>query len=138
MFIDENIPSSYNRIAEISDNYIVLVRENKLNDNTDYDAYIQFFSPSTEVLHITNYRITNGDSYTYDYHYTNNQYYSYIDYMTLDFSKNTYALGNTSTSFFDRHDFWSIGLVVALLLALVILIVNLATSLVHRGGIFHG
>lgn len=137
MFIDSTIPSNFNRIAEINDNYIVLVKENTLNSGSSYEAYYQFFSPSTEVLHVTNYKITNGDTYTYNYHYTNNQYYSYIDYMDLEFSKTTSSLENRSSDLFSRHDYWSIGVTVALFLCLTITIVNLATSLVHRGGIFH-
>lgn len=137
MFVDISIPNNFNRIAEISDNYIVLVKENKLNSGTSYEAYYQFYSPSTEVVHVTNYKITNGDAYTYNYHYTNNQYYSYIDYMDLEFSKTTLTLDNRTSDLFDRHDYWSIGLTVALLLSLFIIIANLASSLIHRGGIFH-
>lgn len=137
MFVNDTIPQNYNRIAEISDNYIVLVKEQKLNSGTNYEAYVQFFSPSTEVLHINNYRITKGDNYVFDFHYINNTYYSYIDNVTTEFSYNTLELNNRTNELFDRHDYWSIGLIVALLLALTILIVNLATSLVHRGGIFH-
>lgn len=136
MFINENIPSDYNRVAEISDNYIVLVRENTLNNGVNYNAYYQFFSPSTDYIFTDHYRITNGDNYSYDYNYVNNQYYSYIDSMDLNFSKNTFELSNISNDLWDRHDYWSIGLTIGLLLALFILIYNLATSLVTKGGIF--
>lgn len=137
MYISDEIPQNYKYIAEYSDNYIILVKETKLNSGVDYDAYMQFFSPSTEVIHITKYRIKNGDSYTYNYHYINNTYYNYIDYVSSDYSYNTIELTNRSSDLFDRHDYWSIGLMVALLLGLTILIVNLATSLIHKGGIFH-
>lgn len=137
MFISDIIPENYNRIAEISDNYIILVRENVLNNNNSYDAYIQFFSPSTEVVHLNNYRITKYNNITYNYIYNNNQFYNYIDYVTTEFSLNTILLEDRNSELFNRHDYWSIGLMVALLLCLVILIVNLATSIVHRGGIFH-
>ena len=136
MFVSNDIPNNFNKVAEISDNYIVLVRENKLVNNTNYQAYYQFFSPSTEIIYTDHYRITTGDTYTYDYNYNTNQYYSYIDSMDLNFSKETFFLDNISTDLFDRHDYWSIGLTVALFLCLTILICNLATSLVHRGGIF--
>lgn len=136
MFVSSDIPSNFNKVAEISDNYIVLVRENKLLSGNDYHAYYQFFSPSTEIIYTENYRITNGDTYSYDYNYNSNQYYSYIDSMDLNYSKNTFELTNVSNNLFDRHDYWSIGLTVALFLCLTILITNLATSLVHKGGIF--
>lgn len=138
MFIDASIPNEFNKVAEISDNYIVLVKVNVLNSGTNYEAYYQFFNPSTEVIHTNNYKITQGDNYQYNYYYTNNDYFSYIDYTKLEFSKNTFELTNTSSDLWERHDYWSIGLTVALLLSLTILITNLATSLVHRGGIFHG
>lgn len=137
MFISSDIPANFNRVAEISDNYIILVKESKLNSNTNYEAYYQFFSPSTEVVYTDKYKITSGTSYKYNYHYINNQYYSYIDYMDTEFSKDTFLLTNISNNLFDRHDYWSIGVCVGLLLALTIVIVNLATSLIHRGGIFH-
>ena len=136
MFVSSDIPNNFNRVAEISDNYIVLVRENKLVNNTNYQAYYQFFSPSTEIVYTDRYRITTGDTYSYDYNYNSNQYYSYIDSMDLNFSKETFTLDNVSNDLFDRHDYWSIGLMVALFLCLTILITNLATSLVHKGGIF--
>lgn len=137
MFISSDIPNAYNRIAELHDNYVILVKEQLLSSNNSYDAYVQFFSPSTEVLHLTNYKITDGTNKTYNYHYVNTQYYSYIDYVDVSYTKNTYLLDNVSNNLFDRHDIASIGLLVGLLMALVIIIVNLATSLIHRGGIFH-
>lgn len=136
MFISEDIPSNFNRVAEISDNFIVLVKENKLNSGQNYQAYYQFFSPSTEVIFTDHYKITKGDTYTYDYNYVNNQYYSYIDSMDLVYSKDTFELTNISNDLWDRHDYWSIGITIGLLLALFILIYNLATSLVTKGGIF--
>lgn len=136
MYVDENIPSNFNKIAEISDNYIILVKESSLNNNSSYEAYVQFFSPSTQVIHLTNYKISTGDDYSYDYHYTNNQYYSYIDYVDVDFTKHTYTLDQTSTDFWDRPDYWSIGCVVFFLMCLVIVIVNLASSLITKGGLF--
>lgn len=136
MFISDDIPSNYNRIAEISDNYIVLVRENKLTSGISYDAYLQFFNHSTSVLHLTNYKITTGDSYTYDYNYITNQYYSYIDYVSLSYSKDTIPLSDRSNSLFDRFDISNISIIVGLLLGLVILITSLASSLVKSGGIF--
>lgn len=136
MFISENIPSNFNRIAELSDNYVVLVKEQQLLSGHTYEAYIQYFSPSTQILHLNNYKIVDGDTYTLDYHYINNQYYSYIDYVSVDYTKNTYEL-DRSTDFWDRGDILFLIPAVIYLLLLIILIVNLATSLVHRGGIFH-
>ena len=137
MFLDSSIPSNFNKVAELSDNYIILVKENTLTSGHSYEAYIQFFNPSTEIIHTTNYKISGGDVATYNVHYVNTQYYSYIDYIDATYTKNTYELDSITNDFWGRHDITNIGIMVGLLLALTIIIVNLATSLVHRGGIFH-
>lgn len=136
MFISEEIPTNFNKVAELHDNYVILVKEDVLTSGRTYEAYIQFFNPSTTYEHLTNYRISDGNDIKYNYHYTNNQYYSYIDYMQVAYTKNTYEI-TRDTDLWARFDVSSVALIVGLLLALVIIIVNLATSLVHRGGIFH-
>lgn len=136
MFIDSSIPQNFNKVAEMNSNYVILVKEDILSSNRDYEAYIQFFNPSTTIEHINDYRIHEFDSVNYDYHYLNNQYYTYIDYVDAIYSKHTYEITH-EFNLWQRYDISSIGVIVSLLLALVIIIVNLATSLVHRGGIFH-
>ena len=44
IYKNSEIPSNFNKIAEISDNYIVWVRENRLQSNNSYEAYIQYIS----------------------------------------------------------------------------------------------
>lgn len=86
---NEDIPANFNKVAEISDNYIVWVRESTLNDNTSYNAYIQFLNPSFSYLYTEDYKIRSGSEYQYNAHYTNNGMYSYIDYYDTDFSLST-------------------------------------------------
>ena len=104
MFVHEDIPSNYNKIAEISDNYIILVRESTLNSNNTYDAYIQFFSPSVMYEHLTNYTISNGSKATYDVNYTNNGMYSYIDSIDAYYELKTMSLDSITNDYYDRPD----------------------------------
>ena len=136
MYVDESIPSNFNKVAEYSDNYVVLVKESTLNSGTNYEAYYQYFNPSTLVVYTDKYKITKGDDYEYDVHYTNNQLYSYIDYIDTSYSLTTTTISDVSSDYWDRPDVNNINGSVFYLVLLVILIVNLATSLVHRGGIF--
>lgn len=140
MFIDENIPSNFKNIAEVSDNYIVLVKENTLVSGRTYEAYYQFFNPSTQILYVNNYKIKTGDSATFDVSYINTQYYSYIDDITPNYSLTTSELvvdRDNEAGFFNRPDINNIFIGIGFFLAIYILIWNLASSLVHRGGIFH-
>lgn len=141
MFIDPSIPKDYNYIVELNDNYIMLSNNRILRKGADYTVYIQFFSPSTEVVKLTNYRLTLDHADDIDWNYFCR---TYNDITTLDSSEliyqrtcSTLDSDYISTELFDRHDYWSIGVTVALFLCLFITIVNLATSLIHRGGIFH-
>lgn len=100
MFLDSSIPNNFNKVAELSDNFIILVKENTLISGRCYEAYIQFFNPSTEIIHTNNYKISGGDVVTYNVHYINTQYYSYIDYIDATYTKNTYELDNIT------NDLW--------------------------------
>lgn len=141
MFLDSSIPADYKYIVTLNDNYIILSNKRRLDMGVEYTVYIQFFSPSTEVIKLDNYRLTLNDAdnidWTYFYKYSNN--FPILDSSELIYNRSCAVLSDDYISFelFDRHDYWSIGLTVALFLALFIIIVNLATSLIHRGGIFH-
>lgn len=66
MYRSDVIPESYNKIAEISDNYVVWVQPSTLSSGTDYNAYYQFLKPSFYVVEVDNYRIKEGTSYYYE------------------------------------------------------------------------
>lgn len=139
MFIDESIPQSYKYIAEISDNYVVLVENSTLNNNYTYNAYYQFFYPSTQVLFVDDYKIKNGDIISYDFNYVSDNFYNYIDSIDKNIVLHCNELEETrdnDANLFNRADISNVGLLVALFLCLYILIWNLASALVHRGGIF--
>lgn len=98
MFINNDIPQGYNKIAEISDNYVVWVRESTLNSGTKYSAYIQYLKPSWLLVFTHDYMIKSGTSYTLDAHYTSNNMYSYIDYYTADYSLTTMSVDDSNFS----------------------------------------
>ena len=66
MYRSEVIPESYNKIAEVSDNYVVWVQPSTLFSGSDYNAYYQFLKPSFYVVEVDNYRIKEGTSYYYE------------------------------------------------------------------------
>lgn len=126
IYKNTDIPSSYKYIAKISDNYIVWVDERQLKSNTDYDAYIQFLNPSFSYIFINDYRITNGDNYTFNANYINNGIYSYIDNYELEYTLNTYATnsGDLITNDYGRSDFPSIficGIVLTCIYAILLI-----------------
>ena len=141
MFLDPSIPSDYKYIVELNNNFIILSNKQRLDMGAEYTVYIQFFSPSTEVIKLDNYRLTlgNADNIDWNYFYFHNNDISSLDSSELIYNRTCSVLSDDyiSSELFDRHDYWSIGVTVGLFLALFIIIVNLATSLIHRGGIFH-
>lgn len=136
MYIDENIPSNYNRIAEISDNYIILVRENVLNSNNTYNAYIQYFNPSTQVIFINDYRIKYGDTYSIDYSYTSNQWGNFLNTGDLVYSLHTNEINNIQSDFFSRPDCANFLFTATLIIIFLLFCMNAVTSLVEKGGVF--
>lgn len=66
MYKSDVIPSEFNKIAEISDNYVVWVQESKLYNGDDYEAYYQFLKPSFYVVPVEDYRIKQGSEYYYE------------------------------------------------------------------------
>lgn len=107
IYKNPDIPDTYNKIAEISDNFIVWVKETKLNNNTNYDAYIQYMTPSFCYFFTDNYKIKLGTEYSYDVNYMNNGMYSYIDSYDASFSLSTLVpdADDITDNDFDRADF---------------------------------
>ena len=89
MFLNNDIPQEYNKVAEISDNYLVWVRESKLQSGTKYNAYYQYLKPSWLVVFTDDYMIKDGTNYRYDAHYNSNNMYSYLDYYTTSYELTT-------------------------------------------------
>lgn len=107
MFRNNDIPEEYNKIAEISDNYVIWVASSNLTSGTTYTAYVQYFSPSWLVIPIDNYKISSGTTYTLEAHYNNSGMYSYLDYYDVDFSRTAFTSSDLSFSDSDesRADF---------------------------------
>lgn len=138
MFRDSSIPSAYNRLAEISDNYLVWVRESKLKSGTSYSAYYQYFTPSWCVLFTNDYKITTGTKYSFDYNYVSNGYGgSYIDSADYSFELDTLSVDSTqfSDSVFARADFLSLFVVEFLLCVLAYWVFHNMSRLFFKGGL---
>lgn len=120
IFKNDDIPSTFNKIAEIGDNYIVWVRENSLQSGNSYQAYIQYFSPSFAYFFTDDYKIKQGDNYVYDCHYTNNGMYSYVDYYDLNYSLSTLEIDSSeiTNNDYNRSDFTQIFICGIILVAL--------------------
>lgn len=134
IFRDSSIPAVYNKIAEFGDNYIVLVKENILNSGSSYDAYVQYFSPSTYYVHITDYKITSGTSYSFDYN-TNGM--GYVIGANYSFSLDTYAVDNDtfSSELEDRADIVSIFFGQFLCVVCILWIFKQLSRLFFKGGL---
>lgn len=90
IFRDSQIPEEFNHLAQTSDNYLVWVRETKLSSGTNYNAYIQYLTPSWLVVFTDKYKIRDGTSYSFDYNYVTGSYGgSYIDSADYRFALDT-------------------------------------------------
>lgn len=136
-FKSSEIPNNFNRIAEISDNYIVFVKENNLMSNTNYEAYIQFINPSFICLFTENYKIKSGTSYSYNVNYINNGMYSFIDSIDSEFNLNTIQVDSDLFSELDssRGDYINIFLGQILVCICILWVAKQLTRLVYKGGL---
>lgn len=122
-----DIPSNFNKIAEISDNFIVWVKEATLNSGVKYQAYIQFFIPSMNYLYVEDYVIKTGSNYSLNANYINNGVYSYVSYYDLDYSLNTLTVDD---DFISQDDYNRADYTVIFLCGFVI--VTIFTIILYR------
>lgn len=139
IYKSDDIPEGYNNIAEISDNYLVWVRESKLQSGTGYSAYYQFISPSVSVLFTDNYKITTGTNYIFDANYVNNGVYSYIDSYDVSFSRDCISVDSdeVSSNDFDRGDMPSIFICQFICCVFFVWMLNQLSKLIRKDGGFH-
>ena len=138
MYIDNSIPSAYDRIAELTDNYVVLVREQTLYNSHTYDAYVQYFNPSVLVVHLDRYVITKGNQINYSYNYINNGLYTYVESVDENFSLSTSSLSDISNDYWDRYDLPQILFCQFLFVFLFVWVLNQLSKFVKKGGVFSG
>lgn len=138
MYLDESIPVTFKYIAEISDNYIIVVNTATLYSGVEYEAYIQYLTPSLYVIHLDDYRIKTGDNYILDYNYLNNGVYSYVDTVDVDYSIHCNEIEEVNNDYYDRTDLPQIMITQFLLVFVYVWIINQVTKFVHKGGIFGG
>lgn len=138
IYKNENIPSAYNKIAEISDNFVVWVRESTLQSGQTYSAYIQYFSPSFSYFFVDNYKIKEGSSYSYNAHYTNNGMYSYIDYYDSEYSLTTLSVDSDdiTSDEFNRADFPNIFICQFILAFIFVWVIHNLTKVCVKGGVW--
>lgn len=136
IYKNNEIPEDFNKIAEINNNYIVWVKESKLNSGSDYNAYIQYLNPSFSYLYTENYRITNGDYYNYIANYDNNGVYSYITDYDLEYTKNTIQTDDITSNEFDRPDFPSIFICQVIMCIMFLWVFKQLSRLYFKGGLW--
>lgn len=139
IYKSNDIPEGYNYIAEISDNYLVWVRESTLRSGTTYSAYIQFIEPSISGLLIDNYKIKTGSSYNFVADYDDINGVQTLTGYDLEFSSTTYEVSeeDISTSDFDRGDMPSIFICQFLCCIFFVWMLNQLSKLVKKDGAFH-
>lgn len=137
IYKNENIPSTFNKVAEISDNYIVWVAENTLESGKTYDAYIQYFSPSFSYFFVEDYMIKDGTEYNYMPHYNNNGVYSYIDYYDKEYSLATLQVDSEdiTSDDFNRADFPTIFICQFILAIIFVWVLKNLTRICFKGGL---
>lgn len=139
IYRNNDIPQGYNRLAEISDNYLVWVRESTLNSGTSYSAYIQYINPSAFLVFTNDYKITKGTSYTFDANYVTNGMYNYLDSYTADFSLATMSVDSDDlvSGTYDRADSPSIFICQIICVVCFVWILNQLTKIVRKDGALH-
>lgn len=139
IYRSDDIPQEYNKLAEISDNYLVWVRESTLNSGTSYSAYIQFLRPSVSSLLIDNYKITTGTNYTLDANYVSNGMYNYLDSYDVSFSRSTMVVDtdDLSVNDYDRADAPEIFICQLFCIFCFVWILNQLTKIVRKDGALH-
>lgn len=136
LYRDSSIPDEFNKIAEISDNYIVFVKENTLISTQAYNAYIQFINPSFGVLYIENYTISEGNC-DIIYNYTNDGLYNYIESADVTYIKTTMQYDDDNFSINDtaRADDITIFFGQFLCCVCIIWVFKQMSRLFFRGGL---
>lgn len=133
MFVSDTIPVEYDKIAEISDNYIVLVREAQLVSGRDYDAYYQFLQPSVFVLHVEDYRIKLGNLNENEYSYNSS---GEVLSSEISSTLNCNTLETRENGFYDRFDSPYILFHQFFIVFLFVWVLNQISKLVKKGGVF--
>ena len=138
MYICEDIPVAYKYIAEINENHVILVNTNVIDSSHTYNAYIQFFNPSSDFQQISNYKpkFENATNITTYYDYVNNGYYNIYESARYDFNQRCYEV-TRNYDFFSRPDYANIIYGVTSIVLLSAIVVNCVTSLVIKGGLFN-
>lgn len=132
-----DIPSNFNKVAEISDNYIVWVREITLRSDTKYEAYIQYYCPSFYYYYTDDYKIKNGDNYIYNANYVNNGVYSYIDNYDVEYTLATQEIDDEYISSNDtaRYDYITIFIGQLLCVVCILWVFKQLSRLFFKGGL---
>lgn len=139
IFRNNDIPKGYNNLAEISDNYLVWVRESTLESGRNYTAVVQYLSPSFVWFVIDDYKIKTGTRYRLDANYLNNGVYSYLDNYDVSFSLDTSEVDISlfSDNDFDRADMPLIFICQFLCVVIFVWMLNQLSKLVKKDGVFH-
>lgn len=137
MYINDSIPLNYNYIAEYDSNYIVLVKNNYLESNKSYEAYIQYFKNSEWVEHIDNYKpkFCNATSVSNVFNYNMGGNLIIYDSSDIVFNQVCYEVTRDSM-FFDRYDSSDICFNILFIVLLFAVSVNCLSSIIIRGGLF--
>lgn len=139
IYRNNKIPNNYNKIAEINDNYVIWVKEDKLVNNKTYDAYVQYFKPNFYYIHLDNYFIKEGINKTYNANYSNNGVYSYItDYDEyFEILTTTLSSGDDYSTNIDYiADYNELHISGFCLIIIILWVFNMISKLWHKGGCF--
>lgn len=138
IYKNNDIPTEYNKLAEISDNYLVWVRESSLSSGVSYNAYVQLLQPSFGLFFTNDYKISNGTDYTLDANYVTSGMYNYLDSYDVSYTRSTLAIDSDylSDNDYDRADMPLIFVCQFIVCLFVVWVLNQLSKLVHKGGVF--